>query len=102
MKDGDRRPSWPAAGGFGTGIGWPSSTLTTSRSTSGIASKTFSRKRFPGVTRVTFCRDRRGQDRPGGVVGRQGIGAVDRGAEPAAFGRGLLEHLHARARRGRA
>ena len=50
--------SWPAAAPWRPGSGWPSlATLTTSRSTSGIASKTFSRNRLPGVTRVTFWRD---------------------------------------------
>ena len=41
--------------------GASAATFTTSRSTSGIASKTFSRNRLPGVTSVTFWRARRGR-----------------------------------------
>ena len=52
--------------------GLPRRVLDDVRSTSGIASKTFSRNRLPVVTSVTFCRVRRGSRADGRVVRRPG------------------------------
>ena len=59
MKDRDR--TGRARRSLALAVCPSAATLTTVRSTRGIASNTFSRNRLPGVTSVTFWRERRGK-----------------------------------------
>ena len=54
--------------------------LATVSSTSGLASKTFSRKRFPSVTSVTGCGSRRGRMAKAALSAGERVGAVEPGA----------------------